>query len=541
MKYTVTALAFICCASQGIAQQQTDAAQLIYHQRFESARELLQATLKADPANAANWYLLTQTYPGADSAAALRQELAAAPEAVQAAPMYKVAYGALLMKENKTDSANALFNQAIEATREKDANVLAGIANTHLDAKNGDPAYALAVLEKAIKREKKSAQLSALQGDAYRRMGDGTAAYKAYTQALDKDKNYAAALYQLGKIFVAQKNDQLYVNYFAQAIAADSLYAPAYYELYYHYYYRDLPEAMSYFLKYQRHSDPSDENEYQLTDLLYLSKNYEPAIEKAKTLLAASPNNARLYKLLAYSYLGNSDTATAMETMKQYFAKGHDSNYVAKDFETMAELYSTQAGLEDSAIAYYEKAAERQEDSVAAYAYYKKLTDLSKKLKNYSLEAKYSGRYYTGNEQATNLDLFNWGLAHFRAEEYIQADTVFGSYIAKYPEQAFGYYWRARANSMHDSTMEAGTAIPHYHNLIAVLEKDTTNATNKKWLIEAYGYIAAYETNQQKDFPEAIVYLEKILAIDPDNKDAQRYISVLEKNVGTKQPTPGGK
>lgn len=541
MKYTVTALALICSASQGIAQQQPDAAQLIYHQRFESARELLHATLKTDPANAGNWYLLTQTFPGPDNSATLRQELAAAPEAVQAAPMYKVAYGALLMKENKTDSANALFNQVIEATKEKDVNVLSAVANTHLDAKNGDPAYALLVLDKAMKREKKDASLSALQGDAYRRLGDGTAAYKAYTQALEKDKNYAAALYQLGKIFVAQKNDQLYVNYFEQAIAADSAYAPAYYELYYHYYYRDLPEAMSYFLKYQRHSDPSDENEYQLTDLLYLSKNYEPAIEKAKTLLAASPNNARLYKLLAYSYLGNSDTATAMETMKQYFAKGHDSNYVAKDFETMAELYSTQAGLEDSAMAYYEKAAERQDDIIAAYAYYKKLTDLSKKLKNYSLEAKYSGRYYTGNDQATNLDLFNWGLAHFRAEEYIQADTVFGSYIAKYPEQAFGYYWRARANSMHDSTMEAGTAIPHYHNLIAILEKDTTNATNRKWLVEAYGYVAAYETNKEKDFPEAIVFLQKILAIDPNNKDAQRYISVLEKNVGTKQPTPGGK
>ena len=541
MKYTVTALALICCASQGIAQQQPDAAQLIYHQRFESARELLHATLKTDPANASNWYLLTQTFPGPDNAATLRQELAAAPEAVQAAPMYKVAYGALLMKEINTDSANALFNQVIEATKEKDVNVLSAVANTHLDAKNGDPAYALLVLDKAMKREKKDALLSALQGDAYRRLGDGTAAYKAYTQALEKDKNYAAALYQLGKIFVAQKNDQLYVNYFEQAIAADSAYAPAYYELYYHYYYRDLPEAMSYFLRYQRHSDPSDENEYQLTDLLYLSKNYEPAIEKAKTLLAASPNNARLYKLLAYSYLGNSDTATAMETMKQYFAKGHDSNYVAKDFETMAELYSTQAGLEDSAMAYYEKASERQDDSIAAYAYYKKLTDLSKKLMNYSLEAKYSGRYYTGNDQATNLDLFNWGLAHFRAEEYIQADTVFGSYIAKYPEQAFGYYWRARANSMHDSTMEAGTAIPHYHNLIAVLEKDTTNATNRKWLVEAYGYVAAYETNKEKDFPEAIVFLQKILAIDPNNKDAQRYISVLEKNVGTKQPTPGGK
>jgi len=369
--------------------------------------------------------------------------------------------------------------------------------------------------------------------------GAGMATVPRHTKPIHR--HYAAALYQLGKIFVAQKNDQLYVNYFEQAIAADSTYSPAYYELYYHYYYRDLPQAMAYFLKYQQHSDPSAENDYQLADLLYLSKNYEPAIDKATSLINQDPSNARLYKLLAYSYLGLNDTTTAMQTMTEYFAKGNDSAYLAKDFETMAELYSTQPGKEDSAMAYYEKAVNRQQDSTAVYAYYKKLTDLSKKLKSFSNEAKWSGKYYSGNDQATNLDLFNWGLAHFRAEEYVQADTVFGSYIAKYPDQAFGYYWRARANSMQDSTMENGTAIPHYKNLIEILEKDTSNATNKKWLIEAYGYVAAYETNKEKDYPEAIAYLQKILAIDPNNKDAQRYISVLEKNVGSKQPTPGGK
>ncbi len=87
----------------------------------------------------------------------------------------------------------------MEATREKDVNVLAGVANAHLDAKNGDPQFALAVLDKAIKREKKDAELSALQGDAWRRIGDGTAAYKAYSEALNKDKDYAAALVSTGK------------------------------------------------------------------------------------------------------------------------------------------------------------------------------------------------------------------------------------------------------------------------------------------------------------------------------------------------------
>ncbi|WP_425476385.1 MFS transporter [Paraflavitalea speifideaquila] len=122
-------------------------------------------------------------------------------------------------------------------------------------------------------------------------------------------------------------------------------------------------------------------------------------------------------------------------------------------------------------------------------------------------------------------------MAHFKAEEYAQADTVFGKYIEKYPEQSFGYYWRARANSLKDSAMEKGLAIPHYHALAGVLEKDSASATatTKKWLVEAYGYIAAYETNQEKDYADAIEHLQKILEIDPANKDAQQYISILEK------------
>ena len=89
---------------------------------------------------------------------------------------------------------------------------------------------------------------------------------------------------------------------------------------------------------------------------------------------------------------------------------------------------------------------------------------------------------------------------------------------------------RARSNALLDSTMESGIAIPHYNKLIEVLEKDTSNATNKKWLVEAYGYVAAYETNKEKDYDTAIEYLEKVLTIDPANKDAQRYLSILEKN-----------
>ncbi len=80
--------------------------------------------------------------------------------------------------------------------------------------------------------------------------------------------------------------------------------------------------------------------------------------------------------------------------------------------------------------------------------------------------------------------------------------------------------------------MEKGLAIPHYDALVAVLEKDSANATatTKKWLVEAYGYIAAYETNQEKITMMPVGHLQKILVIDPANKDALR-ITILEKKV----------
>ena len=64
----------------------------------------------------------------------------------------------------------------------------------------------------------------------------------------------------------------------------------------------------------------------------------------------------------------------------------------------------------------------------------------------------------------------------------------------------------ARSNTVIDSTMENGLAIPHYQKVIEIAQKDTTNKTNRKFLMEAYGYIAAYEANIEKDYDDAIEF-----------------------------------
>jgi tetratricopeptide (TPR) repeat protein len=514
------------------AQTVQDAKKLIYYERYRTASDQLQQIVKAEPANAEAWYQLTRANLQSKDPAAL-QNILSQSTAPKDEPFYQVAYGSYLLNKGNKDSAAFYFEKALDKTRQKNPDILAAVANAHIVAKAGDAAYAVQLLEKAIDRDKKEAALYTLLGDAQRKLGNGSEAYKMYMAALDKDKQNAAALYRIGKIFISQKNPEMYLKYFNDVLAADSSYAPALYELYYHYYFTEPQKAMQYFQQYVAKSDYDKANDVLYTDLLYLNKQYQDAITKAQQLMSKHNGDSmpRLYKLMAYSYMGLKDSSNALASMNQYFAKEVDSNFVAKDFEVMADLYGSMEGKEDSAIVYYQKTADKIKDQPERFQLYKKLSDLYKDKKDYAGQAQWLGMYYQDNAKASNIDLFNWGIAYFKAEDFVKADTVFGTYIQKYPEQAFGYYWRARTNSLSDSTMEKGAAIPWYNQLIAIIEKDPNNKTNKKWLIEAYGYLAAYETNQVKDYKTATENLKKILAIDPENKDAQQYISILEKKI----------
>ena len=515
------------------AQSVQDIERSMYYERYATAINTAQQLIKNSPDNATAWYWLTEAYIKDGQVAKAKDSLAKAPAGVQGSPEYAVATGSLLLQGGDSVAAKQQFEKAIDATRGKNADILAAVARAEIDAPKGNIPYAIEVLDKAIKRDKRNVALYILKGDVYRKVNNGTEAYKAYQEALQKDDRYAAAAYKLGEIFATQKNPEMYLKFFNQAIAIDSTYGPAYYDLYFHYYFRDPATAMKYFNKYVATSDASSKNDYLYTDLLYLTKDYSAAIEHAQQLLQRQGADTvpRLYKLMAYSYKEQGKPQLAMQNMNTYFAKAPDSSFIAKDYQAMAELYAGMEGKEDSAFVYYEKAASKETDSANLFTYYKNLAGLSKKLDRPTDQARWLGRYYQNNPNATNVDLFNWALAYFTAKDYEKADSVFAIYTGKYPDQGFGFYWKARSDALIDSTMEKGLAIQPYMKLIEIAEKDTANDTNKKWLVEAYGYIAAYKTNTEKDYATAIDYFNKLLAVDPNNADARRYIDILEKNL----------
>ena len=513
------------------AQSLAEARKMLYYERYDGAAHQLQTLLEADPNNAEAWWLLTQVYVHRHQLQQIKVSLRMTSTILLESPLILCAKGQVLLEQHQKDSAAAFFDKALAQTKEKDPIVLDAIAQAQVEADSGNAQYAIDLLSKALKKEKHNPELYVELGDAYRRLGDGSECYKAYQDAMAMDSKYAKAIYRCGTIFVTQNNPEQYLKYFDAAIAADSLYAPAWYALYYHDYFRDVIKAMDDLHHYIAATDPGIRNDYLVTDLLYASRKYQEAIQKARQLIGqqGGVSEPRLYKLIAYSYKELHDSAKAMDFMRQYFSKQVDTGFVVKDYETMGEIYDM-LGRPDSAVTYYVKAGNLEKDSAEHRSYAKKLAGLYKKQKDYSNQALWLGKYYEGNSTATNLDLFNWGLAHYMAREYATADSIFGLYETKYPDQDFGYYWRARSDVAIDTAMQNGMAVPHYEKLIAIAEKDTANKTNRKHLIEAYGYIAAYKANTEKDYAGAIAYFEKLLGLDPDNPDAIKYVAILKKN-----------
>ena len=505
----------------------------LYYKRYISAENTFHQVLQKNPGIAEAWYCLTKTYLLQNKTNKANDTLQLAPEQIHSDPYFKVARGALFLEQDKRNEATGEFNRALEQTKQKNPDILAAVAEAHINAKAGDATYAIALIEQAQKRDKKNPALPTLLGDAYRKAGNGSEAYRAYQNAIILDDKYAPAYYRLGEIFVSQKSPSMYVSYFQKALTADPTYAPALYRMYVHEFYHDPAQAMQYYKAYTANSDPSIDNSYDLADLLYLNKDYDQAIQKANSILQAEADSARpkLYKLIGYSYAEKKDTAKAIEYMKQYFAKEADSNLIAKDYTSLAEFYATISGQDSVINTLYTKAAGIEKDSAVLYSHYERLANRAREKKDYATEAAWLGKYYTGNNKATNRDLFNWGLALHRAEDYAMADSVFGMYVTKYPEQSYGYYWQAKARASQDKEMKEGLAIPVYEKLIEVLQKDTTASTYKNWMIEAYGYLAAYQANTKKDYSQAIAYFDKILEVDPENTDAKRYIAILEKTA----------
>lgn len=541
MTYSIKIIAVIgipMLISQTAKSQLIDEArELIETKRYNSAEMMLEKSIPATDQAADINYLLVKTYLEQEKITEAREfvntHLNPADLAVLE-PMNRITYARYLLKTGKQTEAADIFSSILsDKKNQKNVPLLIAMSEVAIE-ENGDALKALGWLDLAEKKSSKQSKIEILRGLAYRKLGDASKSYLAYQDALKKDPGSVRAHYLLAKIFIAQKNPDVYMEHLMKVMELDFNYAPVLKELYDHYYYRDVQKAKYYLTRYIANTDYSLQNEYSLTDMLYLTGEYKEAISAARQILQKENDKAqpRLYKLIAYSLAGAGDSLQATGYMNNYFEKEDTQKLIAADYRFMAQLTARDTSKISSTIHYYINAAMRDTISSKRAADASALAGLYKKTGDFASQAEWLGKLYQWKDKTNNIDLFNWGLAWYMANNYQATDSVFSLYTTRYPQDIFGYYWRALANAAIDTAMKDGLAIPFYNK---VAELGETNATaNKKMLLKAYGYLGGYEANISKNFPVSLSWFEKYAALE-ENAEVRQYIDVLKKWIAEKK------
>ncbi|MGE5519931.1 MAG: tetratricopeptide repeat protein [Candidatus Dadabacteria bacterium] len=538
-----TAILFFFAAFLSItalAQTVQEGINHLYAERYQSAKAVFEKLVAANPNNLEATYWLGQTYIASNDINAARALYQKALATNGNAPLIMVGMGHVNLLDGKTAEAKQLFESAITASKGRkgnDPNILDAIGRANVQAHTdkrpaGDLQYAIAKLNEAATLAPTNADIFLNLGNAYRKLHNGSEAVQAYRKA----GNFAPALYRVGMLYMTQNNWDVVLENLNSAVAADQKFAPAYDQLYDYYLRvkRDFATAETFANKYKASTDPSVENDYMLAQTYYVQNKFNEAISTAKNIIAqAKTPRARVYRLLAYSALGNKDTASACNYSNEFLAKANDEELLGGDYI----LHATACARNNPEQVRADIMRAVKMDSVlsnqvnmlneaveTARANNQKLLEGELRLMSYQLRV----------PKADKAELISYvAVPLYLGGAYQKADSVARVYSQLAPDSIHGYYWSALALSAIDTTMAQGLAVPAYEKVLAIAEKDP--ARLKSQGVNAARTLAIYYNNIKADRTAATSYLDRGLALDPTNPN---LLAIQNAFKGTQRSQP---
>jgi tetratricopeptide (TPR) repeat protein len=541
-----------------LAQSVDQGKKFFYYKRYQSAKDVFDKVLASNPNNIDAIYWQGQTLLAMKDSVAAQELYSKALQTNGNAPMLLAGMGGVELRFGKAQDARQHFEMAIQLTKQKDVLVLNAVAQNNIEASQGDPQYAIEKLTLATNiKNFNNPTTYVLMGDAYRRLIDGGNAVQAYQKALTLDPKLAEAEYSIAKIYLTQNNKDYFLPDFEKAVEMDPAYAPAYYELFYYYYNHwnadDVPKASDALNKYVANSDPGTYVDALQTDFLIVTGKFADAKAKAQALISAQGDKVSptMYRRVAYCCDTLGDATCAQQNIATYFAKQDPAAVVPLDYVLRAgiEGKSTDSATREKAFDDFGLAIQKDTLAENKTKYLAQANDLANKLNDKKALAGIALIVYMSKKDPANSDLYKWGMANYQAGFFKTADSIFcGIYETKFPDEIYGYLWCYRSKvGEDDSVGSQGIAVDAEVKLAefgrakdsiakAAGSKDST--IYKRYVIECYSRLAFYYNNTKSDRPQAVLWLQKILEVDPDNADAKKYILALTAKPRPAAPKP---
>ncbi len=541
-------LALFLLSFQSIRAQQMEAGlKALDFEKYEQARTIFKSMIQQEPGNGMLYYYLGQTYTNLiqlDSAELTYQN------GIVNAPTHASNYaglGELRLMEGRKDLALAQFNKALSFSKTRNGVVTdiqalelvaAGMVNNAQD-KMLDSAEQLVIM--GYEQNKKNYNFLIAAGDVYLERNDGGNAATFYERAIALEPNNPKAYSRVAVIWLRVKNYEAAQTDLNRAFEKDPNYASAWkYQAELHYAKRNFAKAKEAYSNYLNNSEPSSANQIRFARILFLSKDYESALEKIEEIQKTDKKNILLYKLKAYAVYEiiatKTDTVKAnagLEALNYYFSKTDTSKITSTDYLYLGRLEAKVVGKDSLAAAHMSKALSIDPTQVEVYADIAKLLNKQKKFKDAGDMFK---KYIGLAKKPSIVDYYLMGKAYYFGKSYLDADSAFARVNEMKADYAEAYYWRGMSLSSLDPESKTDTPKPLMDKYIELQTADPAKyeANKDKWkkdLINAYSYLGYYYLVRDKVADNKIKAREnykKVLELDPENANAKKVLSELK-------------
>ncbi|HPG12542.1 MAG TPA: tetratricopeptide repeat protein [Chitinophagaceae bacterium] len=559
MKKTfITVLSVGLLAVTGLkAQTVEEGIRHMYADRYKSAIVVFEKILAADPNNVDAIFWLGQTYFDYDKNDKAKEVYQNALNKLGSQPLILVGLGHADLLDHKTADARQKFEAALTASQDKkgknDPTVLTAIGRANVDAKAGDYKWAVQLLEEANDKGKKNPETLLQLGNAYRKADPGqggSEAYKMYKKALDEDKSFVVAYLRLAKLFESQKNWDLVLENLNDAVKKDPTFSPAYYELFYYYFYRSqIPEAEEQLKKYVASADQDPQNDFLYAQLCYVKKDLDCAISKAEGVVAATGESVKpkVLKLLADSYFQKEEYTNAKKYIDWYFRKREEKpeEVISFDYKLKADILSKTGGTDEEILSTYTEGVKVDTVLTSKIDFLKQGAKFFKEAEKRDKEAILLTKIIELKKEASINDYFELMLAQYFNKNHEASRQTSLTMESKFPDQVYGFEWAYNnAVAITTDTLKSDSVraelsrtigAPDATRLYEFAQKDTVKYI--KQYINAVRYLAAYYINEEKNKEKSLEFFKKWQSADVANaENIQKYIEQIEKMPGKPRP-----
>jgi predicted Zn-dependent protease len=561
LKFIGLSLLFFGVAS---AQDVNEAKKAIDAEQYQKAKTILKSLIASTPDEGKNYFLLGDVYmkqTEQDSASIFFNK---GKTVKNNASFNNIGLGQIDLNSGNGTAAQAKFDAIEKELGKRDVEQLIYIGRAYISAQKPDFKKAIAVLNKAIAKDPKSAQAYLSLGDAHYGDRNQSEAYSAYRNAVLYDSSLLRAKLQMA---VITKNTRVAfpeaIKAFDAIVASNPNYGPVYRELaetYYIWGATDVSKkaeynakALSYYEKYMTLTDYSLDSRMRHADFLLLTGDYKALEAEALKMQQMDKVNPRILRYLAYSLYENGKYTESSAAMKEWIAKADPKRIIARDYMYLglANLASsvgddgkgnstiTNQAAFDEAISNIKKAAETDINITNEFG---TIAQKLFKQKLYGPAAVVYGVAIT-NPDNKNLmsDSFFYAYSVYfdhvnksaeaqkaNTENLVKADAALAKVIELSPQAQDAFLYRAKVNRYIQTSESLKVMAEAYDKYIAIVvaKGDAEITKQKKNLIDAYSNAGAFYLVTDKT--KATDYFNKALALDPNDEYVKSQLKTLK-------------